>query len=870
VRRSDIWQARAYRAVLVCYPHEFRQEYAREMCLSFVDDCRAQRSIVGLLGVWSRAISDVALEAPKERMRMWLQDVRYGLRMLRKDRLTTLTAIVVLALGIGATTTVFTLANGTLLRPLPFAEPDRLVAIDEFSPAHDPGGSGLMGMAFANYADVRPRARSVQELALFDEGQPTVRDEHGAERIDAGIATDALWSILGVQPLMGRVFTREETAPGHPLVVILSYDLWQHRYAGDRDILTRTINVSGDDATIIGVMPPGFHFPARAELWTPIRDTVSTDTRTTYSYKGLARLAPGATLDIVEREFSGLIRQVIAEHPEAEHGQTAKVRPLHVALTGDYRSSIWLLLGAVALVLLIACANVANLLLVKAAARAREMALRGALGAPRRRLVRQLLVESLLLGAFGTLAGIIVAVLALPAMFALIPVDLPAWMHFTPDFRVIAFVSAVAMSSGLVVGLLPALTASRQNLVEVLNEGGRGRTASSRQRAVRNVLIVAEVALSMLLLVGAGLLVRSFLNVTQQPLGFDAAHVITFRTSIPNTYNDNDKVNGVVSRIREQLATMPGVTAVAAGINVPMGGAWGRSLTADGHPVLSLTDAPLINHNVVTPGFFKSLGIPMIDGRDFTEADGTSPLVTIVDETLARRYWPGQSAVGKRVRFGPPGDNEPWHTIIGVVGVIHSQSLIGKERWDVYLPHRERHITAMRYVIRTSGDPAMVLPLVRSRVNAVDRGIAITGLRRLDAMVADSVWRPRFFTILVAVFAAVALTMALVGLYGMVSHSVSQRKHELGVRAALGASAGALRWMITAQSLRLVLLGIVMGGAASLALRRTLATYLFQTSATDPWMLGGTAGALALVAALASYWPARHATRVDPVTVLHE
>jgi putative ABC transport system permease protein len=870
VSRSDTWQARAYRAVLVCYPHEFRQEYAREMCLSFVDDCRAQQSVIGLAGVWSRAISDVALEAPKERVRMWWQDVRYGLRMLRKDRLTTLTAIVVLALGIGATTTVFTLANGTLLRPLPYLDPERLVAVDEFAPVHDAGASGLMGMAFANYADLRPRVRSVQDLALYSGGQPTVRDEHGAERIDAAIVTDGLWSILGVQPLMGRVFTREETAPKHPLVVVLSYQLWQHRYAGRQDILTRTINVSGADAAIVGVMPPGFHFPDRAELWTPIRDTVSADTRTTYEYSAIARLVPGATIDAADRELSGLVRQLLAEHPEAEHGQIAKVRPFHAALTSDYRGAVWLLLGAVALVLLIACANVANLLLVKASARAREMALRGALGAPRRRLVRQLLVESLLLGAFGTTAGILVALLALPALLALIPVDLPQWMHFQPDLRVLAFVCAIAMGSGLIVGLLPALTASRQNLVEVLNEGGRGRTASSRQRLLRNALIVAEVALSMLLLTGAGLLVRSFLNVTRQPLGFDAARVVTFRTSVPPAYNDDDKVNGVVSRLREQLATLPGVTAVAAATGVPMAGNWGRSLTVDGHPVLSLKDAPEINHTVTTPGYFKALGIPIIDGRDFTEADGASPLVTIVDETLARRYWPGQSAIGKRIRFGPPGQNEPWHMVVGVVGAIHSQSLTDKERWDVYIPHRERFFTAMRYVIRTSGDPAAVLPLVRSRVNAVDRGIAITALRRLDGMVAESIWRPRFFTILIAVFAAVALTMALVGLYGMVSHSVSQRKHELGVRAALGASAGSLRWMITAQSLRLVLLGIAMGGAASLALRQTLATYLFQTSATDPWMLGGTAGALALVAALASYWPARHATRVDPVTVLHE
>jgi putative ABC transport system permease protein len=339
---------------------------------------------------------------------------------------------------------------------------------------------------------------------------------------------------------------------------------------------------------------------------------------------------------------------------------------------------------------------------------------------------------------------------------------------------------------------------------------------------------------------------------------------------MPPAYDDDTKVVGIVQRLREQLAALPGVTATAASTGVPMANLWGRSVTADGHPVLGVRDAPMINHTVITPGYFKTLGIPIIDGRDFTEADATSPLVTIVDEELARRYWPGQSAVGKRVRYGPPEANEPWHTIVGVAGRIHSQSLTGDERWDIYIPHKERLFTAMYYVIRVDGDATATLPLVRARVKEIDPGIAITGLRRLDGIVSQSIWRPRFFTILIAIFAGVALTMALVGLYGMVNHTVAQRKHELGVRAALGASGRSLRWMITAQSLRLVLLGIVMGIAASYALRQMLAAYLYKTSPTDPWMLGGTALLLALVAALASYWPARHATRVDPVTVLHE
>jgi putative ABC transport system permease protein len=871
--RSGAWHARIYRVVLRCYPREFRDEYAREMCLSFADDCRAQRSVSGVAGVWSRAISDAAQHAPQERLRMWWQDLRYGSRMLGKDALTTLTAIVVLALGIGGTTTVFTLVNALLLRPLPYAEPERLVAIDEFAPAQASSNGGFLHIAFANYVDLRDRARTVEDIALFDSVQPILRDEYGAERVEASWATDGLWRVLGVAPLMGRGFTKNETTPGHPLAVVLSYHLWQRRYGGAADILSRTINVSNRPATIVGVMPPGFQFPNRAEMWIPVRDAVTPQTRSDHEYEAVARLRPGVTPDAAERELSGLLRQILAAHPGVDRGQTARVRPFREALTAEYRGSTWILLGTVVLVLLIACANVANLLLVKASIRRREMALRGALGAPRRRLVRQMLVESMLLTALGAAGGVAVAFMALPAILTLVPVGLPAWVTFTPDVRVIAFITGILMLSSLGVGLVPALSASRHNLLDVLSDGGRTRGASPRQRFVRDGLIVAEVALSMVLLTGASLMLRSYINLTQQPLGFDADRLITFRTAIPPAYNDPIKVRDLVRRLRDELAAVPGVTSVAAATNVPLQGIWNRRLAVEGHSLPDVKDAPFINASVITPGYFKTLGVPILEGRDFTEDDATTPRVTIVDEALARRYWPGQTAIGKRVRYGPPDPNAPWHTVIGVVASIRNQSLLKAAPPDVYVPHNEQQYPALRYVVRVAGDdpaPLPLIPLVRTRVQTVDRGIAVSDLRPLSDTFFESLWQPRFFTILIAVFAVVALTMALVGLYGMVSNTVSQRRHELGVRAALGASRETLRWMMTSHSLIVVFIGIVIGGAASLALREVMAAQLFGISPADVSTLGAAALVLGVVAALASYWPAWRSTRIDPSQALRE
>ena len=566
-----------------------------------------------------------------------------------------------------------------------------------------------------------------------------------------------------------------------------------------------------------------------------------------------------------------IMRQIAKENPVTDYGQTVNVISFRSQITTDYRNAVLTLLGAVAFVLLIATANVANLLLVKASSRTKEMAIRGALGASRGRMMQQMVVESLLLGGLGAAAGLTLAVAGIPSLLALIPVDLPLWMHFEIDGRVLWFTLAVSLATSLLFGLVPALASSRVDLTGSLKEGGRTGSTGGRRGLVRDALVVVEVALSLVLLTGAGLMIRSFLALSNQRIGFDPANVLTFRMSSPDTkYPSGEKGRALVNSLREQMASLPGVVSVAAASFPPLVNTWGRSFTAENHPMLSLQDAPMVNHTVVTPGYFRTLGIPLIEGRDFTEADGREQRVTIVDQALARQYWPGKSAIGKRVRFGPPEANEPWHTVVGVAGEVRNQTLAEPDRRSVYLPYGEFLWSGVSILMRTSGPPLNQVPGVRARVNAIDRDVAASTFLSMQQIVARSIWQQRFFTTLLLVFAILALLLAAVGLHGVMSYAVSQRTHELGIRMALGASGGDLQRMVMRQALVLTLAGVGLGGVAALALMRVIRTQLYQVSPTDPATFAVVAVVLAATAALASYFPARHATRVDPVIALRE
>ncbi len=865
---GNVW-LRSYRVLLWLYPAEFRHEYAKELCLALVDRFREQQSRLGILKVWLHAALGILAEAPLEHLHVLLHDLRHAFRVINKERWMTFAAVATLALGIGSTTLVFSLVNGILMRPLPYAEPSRLVAVEEFHPQRVYRRNGI---AFPNYQDIRARVRQLEDIGVYSEDEATIRGEGEAERVLAATVSDGVFNVLGVQPLMGRVFTRAEDIPKGPKVAVLSEDLWKRRYGSDPKILERTLQIGTDRYAILGVMPAHFRFPERAELWMPLQLSPEESKRTDYGLEAIARLKPGVSPAQASDELAAIMVQINKENPVTDHGFTARAVPQRAYSTEDYRHFVLALLGAVGFLLLIACANITNLLLVKATARVREMAVRTALGASRIRLMRQVVTESVLLAIIGGAAGVALTYAGIPALVALVPIELPHWMSFAIDGRVLGFALGVCLLTSLLFGLTPAFVASRVELTSALKEGSLSSTSGRGRQFLRHALVVGEVALSLTLLIGAGLMIRSFLAMRGQPLGYRAENVLTLEIAAPNNrYPAGPKGRSLVQQLTEEISQLPGVKSVSFGHNVPLGNRWGRSLTVEGFPVLALKDAPMINHNVVCPGFFQTLGIPLLEGRDFVESDWDNPLVTIVDRTLAKKYWPSQSALGKRIRFGPPESNEPWHIIIGVAGDIRDQYLDRPGRWNVYIPFSPDFSPSMAAVIRTGQDPLLLGETVRKRIVAHDPDIAVSRILSQLQLVDRAAWAERFFAVLFAVFAGLALLLAAVGLYGVLAYSVSLRTHEIGIRLALGATAAEVRTLVMKQGLKLTAIGLALGGVAALALTKILAIKLYQISPTDPQTFAAVIIILSFVAALASFVPARRATRLDPLVALrHE
>ena len=852
---------------MLLYPSEFRDEYGRELCLALADRCRAQPSRLSVLLVWIHAAFGILAEAPKEHYHVMLQDIRHALRLMRKDAPVTVAAIAILALGIGSTTAVFSLVNGILVRPLPYPQPERLVSVAEFN-----SNSGEFGqsVAFPNYLDIRARTRLLQNIGLYSEQQATIRGEGNAEQIQTAYVTDGLFSVLGVKPILGTVVSRQQDVPNGPLVVVIGQDLWQRRYGGDPGILGKTLDIRNTRRTVIGVMPSSFRFPERAEVWIPLQFSVQDSPRTDHWLRAVARLRPGISEAEASDELQSLMKRINEENPTTSYGNGAHAISLRNYLAGDYRQAVITLLCAVGFLLLIACANITNLLLAKASVRTREMALRSALGASRTRLIRQLITESVLLGLTGAVAGILLSIGGVRLLLALIPIQLPAWMTFSTDWRVLGFALAVSLLTSLIFGVVPAFAASRVDLTGALKEGGRAGTAGGSRQFLRNGLVVAEVALSLILLTRAGLMVRSFLALRTQSLGFNAEKVLTLGFGTPAIrYPDGPKMRALLEQIQHDLASLPGVSSIAFASSPPLLATWGRSLTVEGAPFLPLKDAPLINHTVVTPAYFRTLDIPIVEGRDFTDSDWDHRFVTIVDQSLAKRYWPNRSAIGKRVRFGPPEDNEPWHTVIGVAGDVLNQQLNRVGRWNVYIPASASY-SVSGVILRTVQDPLKLANAVRARMNAIDRDIAVSGVFSLNQIVNRSAWRERFVSVLFGVFSVLALILAAVGLYGVLEYTVSLRTHEIGIRMALGASAREVQRMVLQQGLALAALGLVSGTLAALALTRLLATQLFHVSPTDPETFLTVILVLIAVSAIAAFIPARRATQVEPLVALRE
>ncbi|HKP13384.1 MAG TPA: ABC transporter permease [Blastocatellia bacterium] len=797
---------------------------------------------------------------------LW-QDMRYGTRTLAKRPGFAFVAVLTLALGIGANTTIFSFVNGILLRSLPYPRPDRLVALDETALKR---GVTSMGVSYPNFLDWREQNRVFEDIAAYDTSSLALTGGGEPEQLQGAAVSHGLFEILRVAPLMGRAFIEEEDRPQTDDVVVLGYGLWQRRFGGDPQIVGQTVLLNGRPHAVIGVMPDGLRFPEVSDYWVPLALTTETYTRNDHGLSAIARLKDGVTVEQAAADMADIAGRVERQNPVTNEGLGVSVTGLHAALAGDYSKALMILLSVVGCVLLIACANVANLMLVRATSRQKEMAIRAALGASRRRIVRQLLTESMLLGVAGGATGLLLAVWGLDLLLAAIPIKLPFWMKFGIDLRVLGFTLGVSLLTGLVFGVLPALQASKANLNETLKEGGRSAAGAGRQRS-RSLFVVAEIALALVLLVGAGLMMRSFLRLQHVNPGLDAAGVMTMRINLPfSKYGEAARRADFYRQLMERLRAQPGVEAAGAIVTLPLSGdRWGRSLTVEGFPVLPVGQAPAIQHNVVTPGYFRALGIPLLEGRDFTDADTREgPKVTIVDERLAHEYWPGESAIGHRVRFGPPEHNEPWHTIVGVVGAVRHERLQATTRNSVYLPHAEIPISAMFLTVRTAAKPESMAGPMREQIQQLDPDLPTTAVLPMTEVVAQSVWQPRLYTILFGVFAAVALLLAAVGLYGVMAYGVTARTHEIGLRVALGARPADVLRLVAGQGVKLVLAGVAIGLVAASLLTRLMASLLFSTSTSDPLTFAGIAALLMLVALVACYLPARRATKVDPMVAL--
>ena len=804
-------------------------------------------------------------------MGTFLQDLRYGVRMLVKHPGFTVIAVLALALGIGANSAIFSVVNTVLLRPLPFPEPERLVRIGEGTRGQQPE-RGVF--SFPDYKDVQTQAQTLESVAgyLSSGTVLTTTDGSEPERLrGADVAAD-YFTVLGVKPELGRVFTREEDQP-NATVVVISHGLWQRRFGANPQVIGQQLKFGSASMTVIGVMPPGFEYPFRAEhqdYWEPLNDRPSPDreARDAHTLPVIARLKPGVTIEQARAELETISRRLEQQYPAANTNVAIAPVSMHGALIGDVRPALLMLLGAVGLVLLIACANVANLLLARAASRQKEIAIRTALGASRLRVVRQLLVESLMLALTGGALGLLLAMWGVDLLVAASPADIPRIQQVGLDTNVLVFTLALSALTGVVFGLVPALHASKPDLNDALKEGSRGSTESLRRNRVRSLLVVAEVALSLMLLIGAGLLLKSFVRLLQTDAGFDAEHVLTLDIPLSTKrYPTPAQQQDFFRRLIERTKELPGVQSAGVVNLLPLGeGDESITFQIAGRPPAPPGSVPEGNYTIASPGYFETLKLRLCAGRLLTERDNAqAPPVMLVSEALVRRYFAGENPVGQRLLVG---DETAPREIVGVVGDVRRAALETESQPEYYLPYEQVAERRLNLVVRTAGEPATMTATVRGAVRELDKEQLIWQTRTLDDLRAASVAGRRFNMMLLGLFAVVALLLAVLGIYGVMAYSVTRRTHEIGVRIALGAQRRDVLRLIIGQGMTLAAIGVGTGLLGALAATRLLTSLLYGVSATDPVIFAGLALLLALVALVACYVPARRATKVDPMVAL--
>ena len=804
-------------------------------------------------------------------MQTLLQDLRYGARMLVKRPGFTAIAVLTLALGIGANTAIFSVVNAVWLRPLPYPEAEQLALVSHRNTKRE----GNFELTPASYLDLRKQNKSFEQIAVFVSRDFNLTGTDEPERLQGQVVSGALFALLRVSPIAGRVFSEADERDGAPGVVLLSYEMWQRRFSAEANIIGQTLTLDDQSYTVVGVMPPGFAFPIKGtEIWAPpaFPATAAND-RGSFYLSGIARLTPGATLEAAQSELDVIARTLSQAYPQSNTDLGFSVVSLHESLVSGFKQALFVLLGAVAFVLAVACVNVANLLLARAAVREKELAIRAALGAGRGRLMRQLLTESTLLAICGGALGLLLAVWGVEALKLINPGTIARLDEVSLDWRVFGFTVAVSFLTGVIFGLAPALQISKPNLQQTLKEGGRGLTDARGQR-LRELLVITEVALSLVLLVGAGLLIRSFIRLGTVDLGFKPEGLLTLRVEMSESKaQDSTRIATFYQEVIERVQSLPGVEAVGVVNAVPIVTPGVRSaIVVEDKPDPPPGQPQLANYRVVSPDYFRTLSVPLLKGRLLSTQDNAqSPLGAVINQAMARRYWDDEDPVGRRFKFGSRAANTPWLTVTGVVGSIRQVGLSSDPFPEFYTPFTQAFARWARprvLCIRATGDPTSLIAAVRNQIWAIDKDQTTHAVQTMEEIVAHWLAPRRFNLLLLGVFAALALVLASVGIYGVISYAVSQRTREIGVRIALGAGRRDILRLIVRQCLVLTLGGVAGGLIASLVLTRLLATMLFDVSPTDPATFASVALLLGFVALLACWIPARRAMNVDPMVAL--
>jgi putative ABC transport system permease protein len=815
---------------------------------------------------------------------LW-QDIRYGARMLLKNPGISIIVVIALALGIGANSAIFSVVNAVLLRPLPYDQSDRLVFLNEQSPVLDE-----MSISYPNFSDWRAQTQTFENIGVYNTASYNLTGVGEAERIVTGQMSADLFTVLRVKALHGRLFTNDEDKPGGRAVVVLSYPLWQRRFGGQTSIINQAITLNGKSYDVIGIMPESYAYPRRAEMWVPVgqlSDQTSWKERGNHpGLYGIGRLKPGVTFEQAQADMNTIGANLAKQYPDSNSGTSPRLRPMLEVFVGDIRRALWVIFGAVGFVLLIACANIANLLLARATARKKEMAIRTAVGASRWRLARQLLTESVLLSLIGGTIGLALARWGVDLILYMSPNAIPRSREIGLDWTVLAFTAGISVLTGLVFGLLPAVQAGDVDVHETLKESGRG---TSSRHWLRSSLVVGEVATTLVLLIAAGLMIRSFYLLQKVNPGFSHEHLTSFSVSLPQKkYASEEMRASFYNRLLENIRTLPGVESAAAASGLPLGNyGWQTGFRIEGRPDPPPDQSPLMEACRVTPDYFKAMNIPLLKGRVFTENDDRSHLAgqdlsklnedqravrginkIVIDEEFAKRYWPNEDPIGKRLLFGGTTDARKVE-IIGVVGRVKMESLNqNSDRVQGYFAYAQLPSNGMTVIVKGASDPNLLINSVRGAVKEIDPDQPIYSVRTMAEIRAESVQTERLNLTLLSLFASIALVLAIVGIYGVMSYSVTQRTHEIGIRMAIGARPRDVFTMILGHGMKLALIGVGIGLIGAFALTRLMASMLFGVAPTDATTYAAISTLLIAVALVACYLPGRRATKVEPTISL--